>query len=101
MCDGGRLGTCAPLRASFGWGRLYHKAVFGSGQSGSSPTTSTGEAEVSPAPQAELRVWRVLVLASRTLHHEIPGPRRLTLHRGGVKHGPPLRLRLLLSSRPV
>ena len=60
-----------------------------------------GEVEASPAPQAELRVWRVLVLAPGTLHHEVPGPPRLALHRGGVKHGSPLRLRLLLSTLPV
>ena len=30
------------------------------------------------------------MLTPGTLHHEVPGPPRLTLRRGGVKRGPPL-----------
>ena len=30
------------------------------------------------------------MLAPRARHHEVPGPPRLTLRRGGVKRGPPL-----------
>jgi len=48
------------------------------------------EAETSPALQAELRARPVFVLAPRTLHHEVPGPPRLTLSRVGVKRGSPL-----------
>src|SRR5262249_10791233 len=47
------------------------------------------EADASPALQAELRARPVFVLAPGTLHHEVSGPPRLTLHRGGVKHGSP------------
>jgi hypothetical protein len=38
---------------------------------------------------AELCACLVLVLTLETLHHEVPGPPRLTLHKGGVTHGPP------------